>query len=245
MLTIEAQELDLQMPASVSIAGRECSMMLGNKPGTRYLKRGLTAEAVKAWLDRIYALLMPVEDLGGDVGEDSRFFFAQKKGLPRSDGDGAGELATVQESENQAAQAASEEESMTLLLEGLMRQREEREAEDGGGVEEEEKGGAEEEDATRSDAAALLRGLRITVLHSKMQKLREKLTFLTSRDGCTVRRLRGLHVLFVGVEMFVCVCICVCIFVRVFACIFVYIHTRTRSCRHDRTTRLKPFCRSR
>ena len=228
MLTIEAQELDLQMPASVSIAGRECSMMLGNKPGTRYLKRGLTAEAVKAWLDGIYARLMPVEDLGGDVGEVSRF---AQKSLPRSDGDAAGELATVQEGESQAA---SEEESMTLLLEGLMCQREKGEAEEGGAVEEEEEGGEEEEDATRSDAAALLRGLRITVLHSKMQKLREKLTFLTSRDGCTVRRLRGSHVLFVGVGMFVRVC----------ACTYVYIHTRTRSCRHDRT-RLKPFCRPR
>ena len=35
MLTIEAQEMDLQMPASVSIAGRECSMMLAAGPPTK------------------------------------------------------------------------------------------------------------------------------------------------------------------------------------------------------------------
>jgi hypothetical protein len=55
-LTLESQELDLLVPASVSTAGCECSIMLAGVPGCRFVKRALSAAAVEAWLARVLAL---------------------------------------------------------------------------------------------------------------------------------------------------------------------------------------------
>ena len=161
-LSIGSQDVDLLLPVSISVAGRECWLTRhdDDAQSVRFVRRALTNAAILKWLERLLTLLKPVCLSEEDLAIVALMSPEQQRVYTRE------------------RQAEAEQEALLLLVEGLEVQR-------GHGAQ------LEVGDAQPHQARGLLQGLVAAAIQTRMHGLRAKLSSLTSKEGNRLRQLQN------------------------------------------------------
>jgi len=161
-LSIGSQDVDLLLPVSVSVIGRECWLTRhdDDAQSARFVRRALTNAAILKWLERLLTLLKPVCLSEEDLAIVALMSPEQQRVYTRE------------------RQAEAEQEALLLLVEGL-------EVERGHGAQ------LEVGDAQPHQVRGLLQGLVAAAIQTRMHGLRAKLSSLTSKEGNRLRQLQN------------------------------------------------------